>query len=78
MKIIGTPNLLVKFNKPLGTLKYIKFNDIGEYETENEAIIKRLSQNFSIGKFPCKYCNKFFENKGDLLVHYRKHKEVKQ
>lgn len=75
MKFIGTPNMIIRFNKPLGTLKYIKFDENGEYETSNEFIVRKLLPHFSVGKHSCKYCGKFFDNKGDLLVHYRKHKE---
>lgn len=75
MKFIAEPNLLVKFAKPIGLLKYIKFNEKGEYETSNELIVKKLLPHFSAEKHKCKYCGEFFNQKGDLLVHYRRHKE---
>jgi len=72
MKYKGEPNLLVTFKKPIGTIKYIKFDNDGYYITDNEYIIKKLSQHFPIeSNYKCKFCNKEFDNKGNLLVHYR-------
>jgi hypothetical protein len=79
MKYISEPNYLVKFKKPIGQIRYIKFDNNGEYETDNEHIIKKLNPHFKIKltEYKCKYCDNSFIKKGDLLVHYRKHKEDK-
>jgi hypothetical protein len=80
MKFFAEPNLLVRLNKPIGLLKYIRFSELGEYYTENEVLIKKLKINFKSKNtsHSCKYCDLVFNSMGDLLVHYRKHKEVKQ
>lgn len=77
MKFFGTPNLLVKDSKnddkPL-----FRFNDNGEFETEDERLIKRLKQHFKFednvksDSIQCKKCERTFDTKGDLLAHYRK------
>jgi|GWRWMinimDraft_15_1066023.scaffolds.fasta_scaffold06480_3 aspartate carbamoyltransferase regulatory subunit len=73
MKYKAEPNLLVTFKKPVGTIRYIKFDNDGYYITDNEHIIKKLSQHFPSEdlNYKCKYCGKSFDNKGNLLVHYR-------
>jgi len=77
MKFFSTPNMLVKFKKPIGLLKFIKFDENGIYETKEKLIIERLKGFFEHEdkKHSCKFCEEVFENKGDLLVHYRKHKK---
>jgi hypothetical protein len=79
MRFKGEPNLLVKFKKSIGTIKHIKFDNDGYFVTDNEYIIKRMKQYFASDDslHTCKYCEESFDKKGDLLVHYRKHKEDK-
>ena len=86
----GEPNMLVKeqkkkyysmelINKPL-----FRFDDKGEYVTEDERIIDKLKSRFDhrditeekeesekieIEKYKCKKCGTEFENKGKLLAH---------
>ena len=85
MKFKGSPNLYVKVSN-----KYIQrvtgkkgfyFNDKGEYETDNEILIKALEQNFETVKteakvYYCTKCDYKTDNKGELLSHYKSHKEV--
>ena len=100
MKFKGSPNLYVKVSN-----KYIQrvtgkkgfyFNDKGEYETDNEILIKALEQNFETVKtkeelptytsgyvqivgdktYKCTKCDYKTDNKGELLSHYKSHKEV--
>lgn len=79
MKFKGEPNLLVRFKKTIGTIKHIKFDNDGYFVTDNEYIIKKMKEHFSYDETSnaCKYCGETFNTKGDLLVHYRKHKEDK-
>lgn len=79
MKYKGEANLLIRFNPPIGTIKHIKFDNDGYFVTDNEYIIKRMKNHFKSedSSHMCKYCEETFEKKGDLLVHYRKHKEDK-
>lgn len=46
MKFIGEPNLVVRFNPPIGLLKYVKFDENGEFSTDNERVIHRLMSRF--------------------------------
>lgn len=73
MRYKGEPNLHVNFKKPIGTIRYIKFDNDGYYITDNEHIMKKLSQHFTSedSNYNCKFCKKSFNNKGNLLVHYR-------
>jgi len=52
MRFKGQPNLFVRISnnylKRVTGMKGFYFNDKGEYETENEVLIKALSQNFEI------------------------------
>jgi hypothetical protein len=42
----GDPNLLVRFNPPIGNIAHIRFNDKGEFTTGNERVIQRLMHKF--------------------------------
>jgi hypothetical protein len=42
----GEPNLTVRFNPPIGLIKYVQFDDKGEYTTDNERIIQRFMSRF--------------------------------
>lgn len=82
MKFKAEPNLFVKISN-----KYIQrvtgkkgfyFNDKGEFETDNEVLIKVLSQNFEVveelkeeNKKHCKKCDFTCDNQGELMAHYR-------
>lgn len=83
MKFKAEPNLFVRISN-----KYVQratgkkgfyFDNKGIYETENEILIKVLSQNFEIvtgeepkiEKVKCKKCNYETDNKGELMQHYR-------
>jgi hypothetical protein len=91
MKFKSQPNLFVrisnKYVQRVTGIKGFHFDDKGEYETDNELLIKLLSQNFEIvqeenkeensvtGDKPaiiCKKCGKDFESKGLYLAHCRK------
>jgi len=77
MKFIAKPNLVVRLHKPIGTTKYVIFNEKGEYETQNQTLQKKLLLHFSTQEHRCKYCKAQYSKKGDLLVHYRnEHKGV--
>ena len=79
MKFIGQPNLLVNFKPPIGRTNKIQFDNNGFFVTDDNNIIKRMSIHFKAEdiSYKCKYCNESFDKKGNLLVHYRKHKEDK-
>lgn len=85
MKFKGTPNLYVRIaNKRLHRAtgkKGFSFNENGIYETDNETMIKVLTQHFEIEnsapsekikQFKCKQCGLEANNKGLLLAHIRK------
>jgi len=46
IKFKGEPNLTVRFNPPIGLVKHVKFDDKGEFTTDNERIIKRFMSKF--------------------------------
>jgi hypothetical protein len=46
VKFLGEPFQLIRFNPPIGLVKYVRFDEKGEYTTENERIIKRFHHNF--------------------------------
>jgi hypothetical protein len=76
MKIIGEPNLIVNITKRNNRKKLpkkIQFDSEGIYLTDDERLIKVLSQRFKVEKqeFKCKKCDFVSDNMGDLLVHYR-------
>lgn len=80
MRFKSQPNLFVKISKPIiqrsTGLKGFSFDNNGEYETENEVLIKILKQNFEVAeKYKCKKCDYETDNKGELLAHYRLHKK---
>lgn len=45
-KFLGEPFRLVRFNPPLGNLHYVRFDENGEFVTDNERIIKRFSSKY--------------------------------
>lgn len=78
------PNHLVRFNPPIGNIKFAKFDENGLYSTDNERIIKRFYHAFDSvpglsvveeepeGKtYKCKQCDYTTQNKGELMAHYR-------
>jgi hypothetical protein len=85
MKFKSEPNLYVRISNKIVQrttgLKSFKFDDKGEYETENSMMINVLSQNFKVIEevkeelFQCKKCEFETDNKGELLAHYRQHKK---
>lgn len=94
MKFYGTPNMLVKTKakRPFTGIIYMKplfrFDENGEFETEDKELIKKLKKRFKydeVNKAPkvdkktykCKKCDFETDNKGVLLAHYRTHKAVK-
>ncbi|MFD0673927.1 hypothetical protein [Cohnella sp. GCM10027633] len=42
----GTPNMLVRLEPPVGTTRHVRFDDKGEFTTENELLIKRFHHKF--------------------------------
>jgi len=38
--------MLVRFNPPIGNIKYVRFDENGEFKTDNERIIKRFKHKF--------------------------------
>lgn len=46
VKFKGEPFQLVRFNPPIGLTKYVRFDENGEYVTEDERIIKRFHHHF--------------------------------
>lgn len=43
---IGTPNMLVTLNPPIGNIKRVRFDNNGEFTTENERMITRFHHKF--------------------------------
>ena len=85
MKFYGTPNMLVRV-KNLKPFRSIRFDDKGEFETDNPRLIARLKTRFEFGEktepkekkklpadgfYNCKKCDYKTDNKGELLAHYR-------
>jgi hypothetical protein len=79
MKFYGKPNELVihkiKANGVIKSIPLFTFNGKGEYETSDEKLIERLKLHFRYDKKHCKKCEFVCENQGELLSHYRTHKE---
>lgn len=74
------PNMFVKINsKHIANatgMKGIYFDSNGEYTTDNEILIKALSNVFTRADskmFVCKKCGEEFDNKGKFLAHSRTH-----
>lgn len=80
----GEPNLLVRFQPPIGNIQHVRFNEKGEFTTGNERVIQRFMHRFDSvpvteevstpeeRTFACKQCVETFETKSELLSHYRK------
>ena len=83
----GEPNLLVRFNPPIGNIQYVRFNEKGEFTTGNERVIGRFMHKFDsvpvkteileekeekTTAYICKQCGQSFDLKSELLSHYRK------
>lgn len=43
---LGTPNMLVVLNPPIGNIKRLRFDANGEITTENERVIKRFHHKY--------------------------------
>jgi hypothetical protein len=73
MTFIGTPNLLVRLNPPIGNLRHIRFDGNGHFSTENPRLIKRLEGKFdqASDEFKCKKCDFATNSKGELMRHYK-------
>jgi len=81
MKFYGTPNMLVKQRKrkKMSTEYELKpvfrFDENGEFITDDEKLIKKLAPKFRHEEDPdkkiCKQCGQPFDNTGALLAHYR-------
>ena len=83
VKFFGQPNMLVKDRKriPFSTewkfKPLFRFDEDGEFVTEDEKLIERLKRKFKYEvennvEFKCKQCDYTTTNKGELLAHYRK------
>lgn len=46
VKFLGSPFELVRFNPPIGLLQYVRFDENGEYVTENARVINRFHHHF--------------------------------
>lgn len=84
MKFYGEPNTLVKtrkrkqFSTEVTMKPLFRFDENGEYETTDERLIQKLKKKFKYEEektYKCKKCEYETTNKGELLAHYRKHKE---
>lgn len=84
MKFYGQPNSLVREmrRKPFSTeyefKPIFKFDEKGEYSTSDDRLIQKLKRKFKYEEektYKCKKCEYETTNKGELLAHYRKHKE---
>lgn len=83
----GQPNLVVRFNPPIGNIKHVKFNENGEFTTANERVIQRFMHHYDsvpvktadepeTKVYQCKQCEYKTESRGELMSHYRSnHKE---
>jgi len=82
MKFKAEPNLFVrissKYVQRVTGIKGFYFDDKGEYETDNETLIKLFSQSFDIDEQPkekikrhCKKCEFICDTQGELLKHYK-------
>lgn len=69
----GEPNHLVRFYPPIGNIAYVRFDENGEYTTDNERIIQRFMHKFDSvpAGFSCKKCGFKTTNKSELMLHYR-------
>lgn len=43
---LGTPNMLVTLNPPIGNIKRVRFDSNGEFTTGNERVIQRFHHKF--------------------------------
>lgn len=71
----GEPNHLVRFYPPIGNVAYVRFDENGEYTTDNERIIQRFMHKFDSvpikEEYTCKKCEFVTDNRGLLMSHYR-------
>lgn len=91
MIILGQPNTLVSMRtKKFGEIKkkpIFRFDDNGEYRTNDANIINKASKHFKVIddneveleeviaiKRTCKTCGATFTNVGDFFAHAREHK----
>ena len=83
MKFYAQPNHTV-FD--VSKKKHYFFNDIGEFETDNEYLIKKMKRKFKYKeatdsvsvafKFNCKKCDYGTDNLGYFGNHMKEHKKV--
>lgn len=76
MIFTAEPNLFVKIQTPLFQRvtgkKGFSFDKNGKFETDNQFLIKILSQTFKTDNLKkCKKCDFSCDNQGVLLKHYR-------
>lgn len=78
MKFYGNSNELVSSRKYNNMKKHteqkpiFRFDNNGEYETDNPDMIERLKPHFKhSASLKCKKCDFETENKGLLMAHYR-------
>lgn len=48
MIFAGTPNMLVRLRTPVGRIKFFRFDEKGQFTTDNKKLIKRVSQRYEI------------------------------
>ena len=80
MKFYGPPNQLVRghkrkpMSKELITIPLFRFNESGEYETQDVKLAKKLMKRFKYEEAPiysCKKCRYETMNKGEFAIHVR-------
>lgn len=82
MKFYGSPNESVQTARRInGIIKRIPlftFDEKGEHETTDEKLIEKLKQHFKYDVKHCKKCDFTCSNQGELMTHYKTHKEELQ
>lgn len=96
-KFFGQPNMMVKerkkkyFNGEIMYKPLFRFDEKGEYITDNEQLIEKLKSRFEHTEFEsnapgdkptedkkilkCKKCDFETDNQGTLMHHYKEHKK---
>lgn len=79
MKFYGSPNESVmtarRINRVITRIPLFTFDEKGEYETTDEKLIEKLKLHFKYDQRHCKKCDFACENQGELMSHYKTHKE---
>ena len=79
MKFYGSPHELVttakRINGAIKSIPLFTFDENGEHETTDENLIEKLRLHFKYDQRHCKKCDFTCDNQGELMSHYKTHKE---